>query len=130
MRTSNSSRARRILSSPVTLVLLVVAAGLFVISAGRVFVREQFIQKERNEAEMHTQTLKDRIRELEQELRITASGEAVERFAKEQLNLKVPGEEVVFVGSPGSISDQASSSNSSQIRVPGWMSQLFQFLVR
>lgn len=116
------------LSSPVLTAFAVLAAGLLAVSALRVVVRAAALHRERT-------AMAERIRQLEaEEARLgQASGaldapETVERLAKERLNLKNPGEEVVVVTA---IPASASAETGGRARlIPSWLGELLQFLRR
>lgn len=82
---------------PPALALLFVAAVLLSASAIRIFIRAGAIRGEQNEIEDRIKKIEAENERLKELLRQADSREAVERRAKEKLNLKQPGEEVVVV---------------------------------
>lgn len=129
MRFLKFNAGRGMLGSPVTAVLAVLVAVLLSVSAGRIVLRARVIHRER-------EAMAERIRELESErerLRgaIAALGttEAVERLAKERLNLKQPGEEVVVV-TPQPQPSPTPQPSLLQRLIPSWLRELFGFLQR
>ena len=81
---------------PFLILLALVVIGLGV-SATRVGRRAWEIHRERQAIASKIQSLQAEQRRLEAAIEALSSEEAVERQAKEKLNLKQPGEEVVVV---------------------------------
>lgn len=90
-------QGKELMSWPPFVFLLVIAAGFLAVSAARIVVRERAIARERRALEVRARELEQERARLEAALRALGSPEAVERAAKERLNLKQSGEEVVVV---------------------------------
>ncbi len=130
MRVPKFSTERRIaLGSPLVAGLLVAAAGLLVVSATRISIRAWKIHREQNALEARIRDLEAERRRLEQAIAAAASPETVERLAKERLNLKQLGEEVVVV-TPAE--KPLSSSDRSRLAglIPSWLRELFGLFAR
>lgn len=116
---------------PPVLAFLFVVAVLLSVSTIRIFLRASAIRREEN-------VLKGQIRKLEAEnarlkgsLQQAGSREVVERMAKEKLNLKQLGEEVVVV-TPEATTTAPSPSRASTFGafLPALLSQLLHFFSR
>lgn len=113
---------------PPAVIFFALIAGFLSASAIRIVIRERALARER-------QALEERIAVLEAEksrsaeaIRALGAPEAVERLAKERLNFKNPGEEVVVVrpgGSPAPLSPRTWRSF-----LPEWLASFFDFLRR
>ena len=118
------------LSHPLVVAGLVVVAIFLTVSSVRIVLRARAILAEQKALEASRLELEQRKRDLEAGLKNSNSPEVVERIAKEKLNLKNPGEEVVVVKT------EAQSASSSERRsfinriVPDWLSNFFEFLAR
>lgn len=84
-------------SWPPLAIALTVAALALGVSAARIVARERAIARERRGLEARIRELEAETERLRQAVAASASPEAVERLAKEQLGLKRPGEEVVVI---------------------------------
>lgn len=93
----DTSPKRRFWASPAALLALAVGAAFLATSAARIAIRARAMERERRAAEERMRALEAEVARLEAILGAIESPEAVERLAKEQLNLKRPGEEVVVV---------------------------------
>ena len=113
---------------PPTVAALVAIAAALAVSAVRVVIRERAIAQERALLGAKIQELGDDKVLLEEAISALGSPEAVERLAKEQLNLKRPGEEVVVVVTPGAAA--TSTARRSHWFLPTWVSEFVDFLVR
>lgn len=110
------------------MVLAVAVAAFLAVSSTRLVVRALGVYRERR-------AVADRIRELEGErsrieaaVSAIAAPAAVERLAKERLNLKRPGEEVVVV-----VPEPDAPPAPQQARwriIPPWLRELLGFLAR
>lgn len=85
------------LTSPLAAFGLAILALLLLISAGRIGIRATGILRERGALAERLSLLKSENEKLAHSVATANSAEAVERLAKERLNLKNPGEEVVVV---------------------------------
>lgn len=90
-------RARTFWSSTPAALALTVVVVLLIVSAVRIVIREERIRRERQDLEREKEALELEITRLRAIAEQAGSAEAVERLAKEKLNLKKPGEEVVVV---------------------------------
>lgn len=116
---------------PLVFILTIIAVGL-AISASRIGLRALNIAGERRASEERIRQLEAEKAGLEESLRALGSAEAVERMAKEKLNLKQPGEEVVVVVRPGiaAASTSPRSGNFFLKFLPEWIRQFIAFLSR
>ena len=115
---------------PVMLTLAIIAVGLAV-SSSRVSFRAWGIAGERRAMEERIRRLEDENKRLEESLRALGSSEIVERMAKEKLNLKQPGEEVVVVTPPAAAASAFPRGENFFLKfLPGWISQFIAFLSR
>lgn len=128
MRSPKFSSERISLSSPTVIGALLVIALLLGVSATRIVLRAWSIRRERAAMEGRIRELEAEKQRLEQALLGASSPETVERLAKERLNLKQPGEEVVVVTPPAKPSLPEASRFSRLI--PSWLRELFAFLGR
>ena len=124
---SNIPRGRDFWGWPPVLLGLAVVAGLLTLSAIRIIAREREISRERAAIEAKLQALEAEKRRLEETIRELGSPEAVERIAKETLNLKKEGEEVVVVVPPESSTRTPPDERGF---LGGWIGALFKFFVR
>lgn len=85
---------------PPTVFVLIIVAGFLATSAARVIIRERAIAAEEQALEEQVRALLEERSRLEAAIRTFGSPEAIERAAKERLNLKQSGEEVVVVVPP------------------------------
>lgn len=113
---------------PPAVIFLVVIAGLLVVSAVRVVIRERSLARERRALEERVAMLGAEKSRVAEAVRALGAPEAVERLAKERLNLKNPGEEVVVVRPGGSSAPVSPRTWLSFL--PGWLASLFDFLRR
>ncbi len=90
-------RGRAVWAWPPLVLFFVVAAGFLATSATRIVIRERAILRERRALEERVRALEEERSRLEAAIRELGSPQAVERAAKERLNLKQSGEEVVVV---------------------------------
>ncbi|OHA08715.1 MAG: hypothetical protein A3B37_02585 [Candidatus Sungbacteria bacterium RIFCSPLOWO2_01_FULL_59_16] len=124
-------RGRQLLVWPPTLVLLAVAVVFLGTSAARISIRAFGILREEHALAVKIRILESEKARLEETIRRLETPEAVERLAKEQLNLKRPGEEVVVV-----VPEERSTSTPAEKRLrfsellPSWLGQLLDFLTR
>ena len=114
-------------SAPVAALLIAIAAFLAV-SSVRIVRRAIGIQRERATLDARIRELQAERERLRQAIASLGSPEAVERLAKERLNLKRPGEEVVVVTPPAKPAPSEASRFSRFI--PSWLHELFGFLGR
>lgn len=128
MRLINSSSGRNFLTSPLVAVLLIIAAGLLAFSAIRISIRAYAIYREQRTMESRIHELEAEKKRLQETITALDDPETVERMAKEHLNLKNPGEEVVIVA-PRSGETAPRSSGISRF-IPSWLRELFGFLRR
>lgn len=129
MRFPKLHSGRAAFGSPFVAVSAVVIALLLSWSAGRIVLRARAIHRERS-------AMAERIRELEAErerlygaIATLDTPEAVERLAKERLNLKRPEEEVVVV-TPEPASPPAGGRSRFLGFIPSWLREFFGFLSR
>lgn len=120
---------RAFLTWPPVLALLGVAVGLLGFSAGRVVLRAVAIDRERSRLEAGVKALEAETIRLREALGVVASPEAVERLAKERLNLKNPGEEVVVIA-PINLPASSTPIETAAGRGRSWLGALFEFLGR
>ena len=125
---SGSSSPRSPWTSPLAVALFVVAALLLSLSATRIIIKAHTLHAERQVLEAKVRELEQEKRDLEASLSSAASPDVVERLAKEKLDMKNPGEEVVVV-EPARASTASSSPASSfgERFLPGWMRNFFDF---
>lgn len=114
-------RGKEFFSWPPAIALFAVAAFFLLSGAIRIAIRERQFTDERKKLEARLEALKAEKARLESEISRTQSPEAVERLAKERLNLKKPGEEVVVVQPP------AAPDHSAEPKrwLPAWVMHLF-----
>lgn len=116
---------------PPALALLFIAAVLLSASAIRIFIRASAIRGEQNALEDQIKKIEAENARLKESLRQTDSREAVERMAKEKLNLKQPGEEVVVVMPDAAAATSSPSRGGAFSRfLPAFLSQFFDFFSR
>lgn len=99
LRAQNNSPHAPFRSSLAVILALAVVAGLLATGAVRIALRAQAIHGEAQALKQRTQALAAEKKQLEESIRAAGSAEGIERMAKEFLNLKQPGEEVVVVTS-------------------------------
>lgn len=124
-------RGKDFWSWPPVVILMLIAALLLSVSASRILVRERAVRAERIAAEREIARLEAEKNKLQTTLNALNSPESIERMAKERLNLKKPGEEVVVV-------TQAASTGRATLSAPGFWGRfvpdfllsLFSFLRR
>ena len=119
---------RQLVTWPPAVVFFAVIAGFLVTSAVRIAIRERAIARERRVLEERIAVLAAEKSRLTEAIRALGDPAAVERLAKERLNLKNPGEEVVVV-TPGG-SSAPVSPRTWQSFLPAWLASLFDFLRR
>lgn len=86
--------------SPFFNILLAVAAGAMLIAVTRVATQAYQIRRESTAVQKETELLNKKRADLGVQLQGLATPEAVQRQAKERLNLKLPDEQVVVVVPP------------------------------
>lgn len=125
------SNAEGMWTSTPVLIGLAVVVGLLATSAVRILRRELAIRRERAAVERKIEELVAEKKRLEESLSALGSPQAVERLAKERLNLKNPGEEVVVV-TPGRGAATATDSRANRWHefLPRWLTELVNFLGR
>ncbi len=128
MRLIDPSSLRNFLTSPLVAALLAIAAGLLSFSAVRIGIRAYAIDREQRAMESRIQGLEVEKERLQEAIAALDTPETVERLAKERLNLKNPGEEVVVI-TPRSGETASRRSGLSRF-VPTWLHELFGFLWR
>lgn len=110
---------------------LVGVAVFLTISAGRIILRAREIHEERRAQEAKIQAAETKQRELGRSWGQAGSAEAVERMAKERMNLKNPGEAVVVVEPPRAATTRGDARAAFFFRIaPTWLQELFHFLLR
>ncbi len=112
---------------PPAAVFLIVVVGFLVTSAVRITIRERAIARERRALEERVAILEAEKSRLAEAIRALGDPAAVERLAKERLNLKNTGEEVVVVVPDGRTvaAPPASGSWLEQILGP-WLGALIR----
>lgn len=125
-------RGRDFWSWPPVILILAIIAGWLAVSSVRIGLRAWSIAGERRASEERIRQLEAEKAGLEESLRALGSAEAVERLAKEKLNLKQPGEEVVVVVRPGDAADSTSPGDQGFFLklLPDWILQFIAFLNR
>jgi len=125
-------RGRDFWSWPPAIVALALITAALATSAARIVIRERAIARERQTVEERIQALEAEKQRLEEAIRALESPEAVERLAKEQLNLKKEGEEVVVVVPERSAtaSPPAEQRFGSPAFLLNWIRELIRFLFR
>ena len=124
-----SAGFRAFLSSPAVFFGLLVLVGLLATSATRIVLREWALWAEER-------ALGEERRAATAEIaRLGASVEAVERLAKERLNMKNPGEEVVVVSRGEDVPPPPAPARSrfslgAVFGFSGWLAEFFSFLGR
>lgn len=116
------------MTSPLVMALLVIAAALLSFSAVRISIRAYAIHREQQTMESHIRELEAEKKRLQEAITALDDPATVERMAKERLNLKNPGEEVVIV-TPKSGESASRRSGISRF-VPSWLREFFGFLGR
>ena len=100
-------------SRPVLIVLFLLLVGMGVVSfqsllAGRA------VEEERLEVEREARNLEAKKDKLTSELEDLRSGKGIEREAREKLNFRKPGEEVVIIlDNEGSVAAKENATNAS-----------------
>lgn len=126
---------RAFLSSPAVFFGLLVLAGLLAVSATRIIFREWTLRAEERALGEERRAAEEEIARLKVGIAAGTSPEAVERLAKERLNMKNPGEEVVVV-SPGGEASSTPAPAPARLSLEaffgfsGWLGELFSFLGR
>lgn len=128
---TNFPRGRDLLSSPSLIAVFALAAIFFTFSATKIVIRERAIASERGRLEEKIAKLRADKEVLEKMTMSLSSKEAVERTAKEKLNLKNSGEEVVIVAPTAAFAPAYGSGDNFFMKfAPDWFLQLFNFLRR
>ncbi len=118
------------LAHPLVVAGLVVAAIFLTVSSVRIVLRARTILAEQKALEASRLELEQKKHDLEAKLKNSNSPEVVERMAKEKLNLKNPGEEVVVVKTETQLPSSAEEQGFMSRIVPDWLSNFFEFLAR
>jgi len=117
---------KRFLGSPIVALLLLVAFGFASYGAWNAWKAFRETNREEKELAEKVKNAESELLRLREEIRLSKTPEAIERDAKERLNLKKPGEEVVVV--------IPSVATSSSVEVPkptfwarliGWLTATF-----
>lgn len=116
-------------TAPPVVALFLVVAGFLSVSAVRMMLRAAEIQKERIALESKVRELEARKADLEASLANIDSPGAIERAAKDKLDLKNPGEEVVVV-EPDRATTTGKRPSGFVSFLPGWLAHVFQFFGR
>ncbi|OHA00291.1 MAG: hypothetical protein A3C11_00775 [Candidatus Sungbacteria bacterium RIFCSPHIGHO2_02_FULL_49_12] len=117
---------KKFLTSPIIVLLLLVLAGLSLVQLLKAWSVLQEAKRTEALLSLKVQKAKNEDQELENRIRISGTPEAIERDAKDRLNLKNPGEEVVVV-----IPSVAASSSVEEpkptfwVRFTAWLSSIF-----
>lgn len=110
-------------------------AGFLLVSATRILLRERALRVEEQALAESVRKTEGEVARLQAGIDAGTSHESVERLAKERLNLKNPGEEVVVV-SPKEETESSAEPRSSRFSLSaffgfsGWLGELFSFLER
>lgn len=123
-------RGKYFWSWPPVLLGLAVVAFFLVSSATRITYRYLGIRNEREAIDRKVRELRAEKERLEELIKHAESPQAVERLAKERLNLKKPEEEVVVVSPEKETSSPASGSVKTSTFVSGWVEALVNFFRR
>ena len=112
---------------PPVLILIAVIAVALAASATRIILREESLRRERAAVRERIQELEAERERISQELGALASPDVIERLAKEDLNLKRVGEEVVVV-----VPDEGAGTGREQEPAAGrtlwdWLKSLIGF---
>ena len=126
---------RTFLASPAIFWGLLVIVGLLVTSATRIVLRERELRAEERTLGEERRVAEAEVARLDASIRAGTSPEVVERLAKERLNMKNPGEEVVVVSPEGEVSPAPPPARSrfslgAMFGFSGWLGELLSFLVR
>lgn len=126
---------RAFFSSPAVFFGLLILAGLLVTSATRIILRERALRAEERALGEERRAVEAEVARLRASIEAGTSPDAVERLAKERLNMKNPGEEVVVVSPGGEISPSPAPARSrwslgAMFGFSGWLGELVSFLVR
>lgn len=112
-------------SNPFIVCGLVAAALFLSVSAVRIVIRASAIHGEEKKLEQDRAALEEKKRNLELALEHANSPEVIERIAKEKLNLKNEGEQVVVVKTE--IATSTPEVGFLQGIIPDWLKRLFGF---
>lgn len=129
MRSSGTSNQRLLSRSPLAAAIALSVAALLVFSAARIVTRAWSIYRERDAVTDHIRAFESEKKRLEDAMSAAGSRETVERLAKEGLNMKLPGEEVVVVSGQVNASPATAPSLSSRL-IPFWVRELVAFFGR
>lgn len=121
---------RNFLSHPLIVGGLIVAALFLTVSSIRIVQRAHVIRSEQRALETTRAELEQQKLKLEARLENSNSPEIVERIAKEKLNLKNPGEEVVVVGRETNATSSSREEGFIARMLPNWISHFMEFLKR
>jgi len=130
-----SAGFRAFLSSPAVFFGLLVLVGLLATSATRIVLREWALWAEERALGEERRAATAEIARLGASVEAGASPEAVERLAKERLNMKNPGEEVVVVSRGEDVPPPPAPARSrfslgAVFGFSGWLAEFFSFLGR
>lgn len=119
-------RDRSFWLSPLVIVGLVVVAMLLSVSAVRILLKAYEIRKERIVLDAKVRELEKNKQNLEAALQGAGSADAVERAAKEKLNLKNAGEVVVVIEPE----KPATTTGSGNGIISSWLGSIIKFFSR
>lgn len=130
-----SRHFRAFLSSPAVFFGLLVLMVLLAVSATRIVLRERALRAEERALGEERRSVEAEVARLRASIAAGTSPEAVERLAKERLNMKNPGEEVVVVSPGGETSPSPAPVRSrfslgAMFGFSRWLGELFSFLKR
>lgn len=122
---------KEFLAWPPVLFTLFLVALLLSVSAFRISKRTHAIESETKSVEERIKKLQAENAALAESAESANSPETVERRAKEKLNLKRPGEEVVVVTPAGSTASSSEGDENFFSRFfSGWLGEVARFLAR
>ena len=124
-------RGRNFWAWPPVVLALALVTTLLVVSAGRIAWRARAITAERRALGERVLVLTAEVERLKRAITELEASAAVERLAKGQLNLKVPGEQVVIIreDARATVTPQRVTGWPRRF-LPGWLAELILFLRR
>ena len=120
-------KGRDVWGWPPVLILVAVITAALAASAVRIVLREESLRRERAAVRERIQELEAERERLRQELGALASPDVIERLAKEELNLKNVGEEVVVVVPDEGAGASREEEPSSGRTLFNWLLSLIGF---
>jgi len=125
MKKKKNYRLKKILSSIVLVMVVVFFVAFFVITNWRINKRRAELKERITELREEVRIMEEKNAELKERKERTESDEYIEEVAREQLELKKPGEEVVVIQKPASVED-----DSGEARKESWWDKIKSIWMR